>query len=105
MLPYAAMKGELEEKMTALGFEHLVIIRPGFILGERPESRWMESAAKSIIGFMPRFAKNKIGQDKEVIARAAVAAGLQAHAGEVKDMVWILGGDDILRLGQAEWKA
>lgn len=104
-MPYLQLKGELEDKVIALGFERMVIVRPGFILGERPESRLAESAAKGVIGFMPRFLQDKIGQDKEVIARAAVAAGLKAERGEVQERVWVLDGSDILRLGRTEWKA
>ncbi|KAL9062153.1 MAG: hypothetical protein Q9157_009180, partial [Trypethelium eluteriae] len=36
---YARMKGETEVAVSELGFEHVVILRPGLIAGERKESR------------------------------------------------------------------
>ena len=35
MLPYLKMKGELEEKLKALNFDNLIILRPGALLGDR----------------------------------------------------------------------
>lgn len=35
MIPYTKLKGEIEEGVKAIGFEHCVILRPGLIVGER----------------------------------------------------------------------
>lgn len=43
MFGYLKMKGEIERDILALGFDHTVILRPGPILGERPESRGFAS--------------------------------------------------------------
>lgn len=44
-------------------------------------------------------------QDDEVIARAAVKAGLEALKGvDGEEKVKILGQADIVRLGRTEWK-
>jgi uncharacterized protein YbjT (DUF2867 family) len=34
--PYLRLKGEVEEELSAIGFERLDILRPGLLLGERP---------------------------------------------------------------------
>lgn len=39
---YSRTKGELEEAIKALGFEHLIIARPSLLLGERDETRYLE---------------------------------------------------------------
>lgn len=39
---YLRVKGELEEKLKALGFEKNIIVRPSFILGDRKEFRFGE---------------------------------------------------------------
>jgi len=39
MIPYSKMKGELEDSVNALGFDHTIIVRPGLIVGGREESR------------------------------------------------------------------
>jgi uncharacterized protein YbjT (DUF2867 family) len=37
--PYLQLKGEVEEELTAIGFERLDIMRPGLLLGERHGDR------------------------------------------------------------------
>lgn len=36
---YLRLKGEVEQKLAAIGFERLDILRPGLLLGERPNDR------------------------------------------------------------------
>jgi hypothetical protein len=46
--------------------------------------------------------KDGWAQDADVIARAAVNAGLKALAGDVppgSEKVWVLGGSDIIKYG------
>ena len=43
-------------------------------------------------------------QDADVIAKAAVSAGLQSLNGKAPSKVWLLGGTDIVHLGITEWK-
>lgn len=50
MIPYARMKGELEEAVKGLGFEKTVILRPGLIVGDRGESRPAEFVIRKIAG-------------------------------------------------------
>ncbi|MFS0861910.1 oxidoreductase [Fredinandcohnia sp. 179-A 10B2 NHS] len=52
---YSRMKGELEEKVTSLGYKHLSIFRPSLLLGDRQEFRLGEEfAAKlyKVLGFV-----------------------------------------------------
>jgi uncharacterized protein YbjT (DUF2867 family) len=102
------MKGQLENSVQELGFEYTVILRPGLIVGSREESRPAEAVARKIAGFAGMLGngfKDFWAQDADVIARAAVAGGLKALEGKLKDKVWIMGPSDIVRLGRTEWKA
>jgi uncharacterized protein YbjT (DUF2867 family) len=100
---YPKMKGELEESVKALGFKHTVIVRPGFIAGERTSResgaaevafRWM---AKGLGAVSPAL-KNPWAQDAELIARAAVVAGVKCLE-EREEGVWEVGMGEIVRLG------
>ena len=107
-MAYPKMKGELEESVKALGFEHTVILRPGLIVGGREESRPAEAVARKIAGFagmLGNVFKDSWAQDADIIAKAAVASGLQALEGQAPEKVWTVGQSDIVRLGRTEWKA
>lgn len=100
------MKGELEDAVQALGFEHCVIVRPGVIVGERQDSRPAEAAVRKVAwlaGLVSNVAKDIWAQDAEVIARAAVKAGLLCVDGRREKGVWVLGAGDVVRLGRTEW--
>lgn len=104
---YTKMKGELEDAVKDLGFEHTVILRPGLIVGDREDSRPPEYTLRKIAGFAGMFGKifkDSWAQDADVIANAAVASALQCIEGKVTDKVWELGQGDILRLGRDEWR-
>jgi uncharacterized protein YbjT (DUF2867 family) len=105
---YSKMKGEIEDHIKELNFEHTVIVRPGLIAGDREESRAGEAVFRKIAAGLgkvnTRWLKDGWAQDADVIARAAVAAALKIERGEVKDKVWVLGGSDIIQLGRTEWK-
>lgn len=109
---YLKMKGDIEEHIKELDFERTVILRPGLIGGKREESRPMETALRTLGGLMGKlsggYLKDMWIQDADVIARAACRAGVLALHGEgeakEKGKVWVLGQNDILRLGRDEWK-
>jgi len=106
MLAYPKMKGELEEAVKQLGFEHTVILRPGLIVGQREDSRPPEFAFRKIAtwaGMVSDSLKDFWAQDADVIAKAAVSAALQCHEGKVQQKVWMLNQSDIVRLGKIEW--
>lgn len=104
-MAYMKMKGEIEEDIKELGFEKMVILRPGLIAGTREESRPMEAAFRCVASFAGKLhssLKNGWAQEADDIARAAVNAGLKALEGDVpagSEKVWELGGSDIIRLG------
>jgi len=106
-IAYSRMKGEIEEHVKELGFEHTVIVRPGMIAGNRTESRPLEAVFRKVAdvaGKIHGSLKNGWAQDADVIAKAAVSAGFKALNGEAPEKVWILGQSDIIRLGLTEWK-
>lgn len=106
MLAYPKMKGELEEAVKQLGFDHTVILRPGLIVGQRDDSRPPEFAFRKIAtwaGMVSNSLKDFWAQEADVIAKAAVSAALQCHEGKVQDKVWMLNSSDIVRLGRTEW--
>lgn len=49
------MKGELEDSVKALDFDHTIILRPGLIVGSRGESRKAEFVVRSIAQFAGMF--------------------------------------------------
>ncbi|KAI4842286.1 NAD dependent epimerase/dehydratase family protein-like protein [Aureobasidium sp. EXF-8846] len=107
MLAYPRMKGELEEAVKQLDFEHTIILRPGLIVGQRQDSRPPEFAFRKIAQWAGKisepYLKDFWAQDADVIAKAAVSAALQCHEGKVQHKVWMLGQADIIRLGKTEW--
>lgn len=129
MLGYPKMKGQLEDAVKALDFEHVVILRPGLIVGERAsyDSRAAEYVLRKtaeLAGSASNKLKDFWAQDASVIAKAAVRAGFDALEGKQKEKSIILGqageqmewfdglrhkkcanvGVDIVRLGRTEWK-
>lgn len=105
--PYLQMKGQLEEAVKKLGFDSLVILRPGLLLGDREEGRMFEWAARTFTGGLRyitgNFVTDHFAQDATIVAQAAVSAGLRALESE-PGTVSILGQPDIVKLGRTEWK-
>ncbi|KAL7791997.1 hypothetical protein V8C37DRAFT_381260 [Trichoderma ceciliae] len=103
--PYSKMKKGVETTVKELEFDHSIVVRPGLILGEREQSRWMESVAVLVsrgLGFLGM--QDKIAQDAEVIARAAIRATQLADEGKAPSQFWVLGQNDIIKLGRTEWE-
>jgi len=97
MLGYPKMKGQLEDEVQALGFDHVVLVRPGLIVGERAshDSRAMEYVARRtamFAGSVSNKLKDSWAQDAEVIARAAVRASIDCIEGKQKEKLRILAG-------------
>lgn len=103
-MPYLRLKGDIERDIIELDFSHTVILRPGVISGPREESRPAEAVLRWIAGAMGAISggllKDFWAQDGDVIARAAVRAGLKAGRNEFPEKVTILGGKQILELGR-----
>ncbi|OAA70233.1 NAD(P)-binding domain protein [Cordyceps fumosorosea ARSEF 2679] len=106
-VPYSKMKNGVEDAIRELGFEHGIVLKPGVILGEREEARAAESWFQSLthgLGRVSGAAKDFLGQDAEVIARAAVRAAQIAEEGKAPAKYWVVEASDIIRLGRTEWK-
>ena len=105
MLPYAKMKGELEDAVRDLGFRETVIVRPGLIVGKERSDRsfgqWWAGNVAGGLGRVSKGWKDGWAQDADVIARAAVRAGMMAMEGkaEGREGWWVLGQADVVRLG------
>lgn len=106
-IAYPKMKGELEDSVKELGFEHTIILRPGLLVGNRSDSRFTEAVFRKVataMGSVANVLKDVWAQDADVVAQAAVSAGLQALEGG-KPKVWEIGQAEIIKLGRTEWKA
>ncbi|RMZ82056.1 hypothetical protein DV737_g2167, partial [Chaetothyriales sp. CBS 132003] len=108
-VPYSRMKGEIEEDIKQLDFDHTVILQPALICGKREESRPAEALFQGLAAALgslnQKYLKDTWAQDDVVIARAAVAAAEKLQTGQQTDKVWVLGGSEIIKLGRTEWKA
>jgi uncharacterized protein YbjT (DUF2867 family) len=79
---YNRVKGEVEASIAAIGFPSLTIVRPGFIGGDRRESRPAESAAVQIVRLIgPILPRRWRENPAEHIARALLQAALAADSG------------------------
>ncbi|OAA78931.1 NAD(P)-binding domain protein [Akanthomyces lecanii RCEF 1005] len=106
-VPYSKMKNGVEDAVKELEFEHGIILKPGVILGEREQSRTAESLFQSFthgLGRISGAAKDFLGQDADVIAKAAVRAAKLAEEGKAPGKYWVVEASDIIRLGKTEWK-
>lgn len=108
-LGYPKMKGELEDAVRALDFDHTVIVRPGMIVGERNETRAAEAVFRRVARWTGSVSGDRLkdfwAQDADVIAKAAVRAGMDCLEGKDNEKVRILTQADVVRLGKTEWKA
>jgi uncharacterized protein YbjT (DUF2867 family) len=101
-MAYLKMKGELEDRVKALGFKHTLLLRPGVLLGQRGESRPMEGVMQSaarLLGKLNKGLVNTWAADADVVARAAVEAGLLCVDGNREEGVWDIAQAEILKLG------
>lgn len=107
MVPYSKMKGELDEAVKEIGFEHTIILKPGLLVGTREDSRPGEFGARKVASFLGAISGNRLkdvwAQDADVVAKAAVKAGLEAIHGDNTQSVRVLSQSDIVRLGRTEW--
>lgn len=79
---YLKTKGELEEKIRNLGFEHFVAARPSFLLGERSEFRPGEKIGIGIARlFAPLIPRRYRGIEAEKVARALVSLANDGSSG------------------------
>lgn len=98
------MKGELDEAVKKLGFEHVVILKPGLLVGEREDSRpgeyMVRSFARALGWISGGVLKDSWAQDADVVARTAVAAAVEVVEGRNGEEVWVLNQREVLRMGR-----
>ncbi|MBN1988916.1 MAG: NAD(P)H-binding protein [Bacteroidales bacterium] len=75
---YLKVKGEMEQALSSIGFEHLVIVRPSLLLGKRKETRISEGLGKVFFKlfsfiFVDSLAKYK-GIEAHDVAKAMIFA-------------------------------
>ncbi|KAH9884107.1 NAD(P)-binding protein [Xylariomycetidae sp. FL2044] len=108
-VPYSQMKIGVEDTVQSLDFDHAIILRPGFILGEREKEKMhvggpLLSGIFRGLGSVRQGFQDTFAQDAEVIARAAVRAAVLASEGKAPSKFWVLEAADIVKYGRDEWK-
>lgn len=92
---YSRMKGELEERVRALEFPRLRILRPGLLDGEREEKRGGEKFALSLLRHVPTWPSlaNLRPIRVEDVARAGLLAAADPRPG-----TWIIAPRELFEL-------
>lgn len=106
MAPYSKMKNGVEDAVKEMGFDHAVILKPGMILGEREQSRAAEGIAQTLVRSLGKIGaglRDSVGQEAEVIARAAIKAAQMVDEGKAPSKYWVVEAGDIIKLGRTEW--
>ncbi|KAF6819639.1 nad dependent epimerase dehydratase family protein [Colletotrichum musicola] len=105
--PYSKMKNGVEDAIKEAAFDHGIILKPGAILGPREQTRTAEGIFQTAIrslGWVSRGIQDSLGQEAEVIARAAVHAAVLVEQGKAPSGTWVIEAPEIVRLGRTEWK-
>lgn len=96
---YSRVKGEVEEAVSAIGFEATHIFRPSMLMGQRDDTRPSESIAKALTPYLNPFligpAAIYKGIDADTVAAAMAAAAATGPNGR---KVYTYG--DMMRLAQ-----
>lgn len=64
----------------------------------------MRGIAKLMGAISTTYLKDPWAQDADIIAKAAVSAGLKCLEGKAPGKVWEVNMKDIVTLGRTEWK-
>lgn len=79
---YLKTKGELEEKISGLEFEHFAAARPSFLFGERSEFRLGEKIGIALAKvFAPVIPRRYRGIEASKVAKALIAAANDGSRG------------------------
>lgn len=82
---YLRVKGETEAAVCALGFDRVVILRPGVLLGKRAHSRPGEAVAQAVLPIAGRLLLGSWDRfraiDAGVVAKAMAKASLAVEPG------------------------
>lgn len=78
---YLRTKGEAERAVESLGFARVDLIRPGFLLGQRPQSRPVEAIGQSIFAMLTPVLRGPLSRWGAVPAETvAIAISALANA-------------------------
>jgi uncharacterized protein YbjT (DUF2867 family) len=81
---YLRVKGEVERDVAALGWTRLLILRPGLLLGRRPDRRPAETLAQLAMPLLHPLLRGRLrryrGIEASVVARAMIA-GMEGPPG------------------------
>lgn len=92
---YLRTKGEVEDALRELGFETLVVVRPGLLLGGRAESRPVEGVARAAAPVFNLILRGSFRRYR-AIGAADVAASLVGAALHCGPGVHVLEYDEIV---------
>lgn len=100
---YFKTKGQLEDDIIALGFDHTIILRPGQLNGEREgnerNSEWPQKIA-NFIQSIPGVASVLMSIEASDVGKIAVDFAERAQRGEVSEKVKIVGGGELRALAE-----
>ncbi|KAI2463724.1 NAD(P)-binding protein [Annulohypoxylon bovei var. microspora] len=106
--PYSKMKVGVEDAIKDAGFDQAIVLRPGLIMGKREVEHTGGALFNSLVGGLGKIsqgAQDAMGQDADVIARAAVRAAVLAAEGKAPAKYWVLEQSDIVKFGRDEYKS
>nr|CAH0099106.1 unnamed protein product [Daphnia galeata] len=98
---YPRTKGEVEEGVAQLGFEKLVIYRPGLLLCDRQESRPLEKILQFTIGSLDWW--RKVSIPTNTVAHAMINCSLQTASNQQPVKI-VLENTDIFNLSKIHEK-
>ena len=97
---YPRVKGEIENALIDLGFEHLSIFRPGFLKCNRTESRLGERVAGWFMPIMDFVFRNKYSVSTEDVAKAMIKDANEWKKGNKRESVSFIENKEIIKLAK-----
>jgi uncharacterized protein YbjT (DUF2867 family) len=94
---YTKTKGETEQDIINLNFEHTYIFRPSMILGNRKENRPLEKVLKTIFRIINPLFIGKLSSYKGIEA-SDIAQAMVTSANGIKDKLKILHWKEMITL-------
>lgn len=86
---YSKLKGEIEEAMKELKFDHCYIYQPSILIGSRAESRPMEYLSQKLCPFLDLFMLGAL-KDYHSISATSIAQFMQRNLGQEKAGVHVM---------------
>ncbi|GEA61012.1 NAD(P)H-binding protein [Vibrio comitans] len=82
---YLKCKGEMERDLRQLGFEHLIIARPGPLLGERSLPRWDEVVLQKVLKVVKPVMVGPIENLRPILAQDVASYLVDGLCNEAND--------------------